>query len=77
MNINFRINPNAVINSYAINVDNHSQSTMKERNTWDNSMFQIHSQYTKSVKKMHHHIPNEVKSLILSLLLLFDYCVKK
>ena len=35
MNINFRLNPNAHINSYVINVYKHSQSTMKERHTWD------------------------------------------
>ena len=34
-NINFRLNPNAHINSYVINVYKHSQSTMKERHTWD------------------------------------------
>ena len=30
-NINFRLNPNAHINSYVDNVFKHSQSTMKER----------------------------------------------
>ena len=44
MNINFRINPNVAINSYVVNVYKHSQSTMKERNTWDNTMLQVHSQ---------------------------------
>ena len=34
-NINFRPNPNAHINSYVTNVYKHSQSTMKERHTWD------------------------------------------
>ena len=35
MNINFGLNPNTHINSYVINVYKHSQSTMKERDTWD------------------------------------------
>ena len=35
MNINFRLNPNAHINSYVINVYKHSQSMMKETHPWD------------------------------------------
>ena len=73
MNINFRINPNAAINSYVINVYKHSQSTMKERNTWDNSMFQVPSQNVVCYLSE----PNEVKSLILCLVLLFGSSVKK
>ena len=42
-NINFRLNPNAHINSYVNNVIKHSQSTMKERHGID-SMFQVCSQ---------------------------------
>ena len=34
-NINFRLNPNAHINSYVNNVFKHSKSTMKERHIWD------------------------------------------
>ena len=34
-NINFRLNPNAHINSYVNNVFKHSRSTMKERHIWD------------------------------------------
>ena len=40
MTIIFRISPNAAINSYSIKVDSHSQSTVKEGNACDNSMFQ-------------------------------------
>ena len=43
--INFRLNPNAHINSYVINVYKHSQSMLKERHTWINSMLQVCSQW--------------------------------
>ena len=44
MNINFRLNPSAHINSYVINVYKHSQSMMKEDIHGINSMLQVCSQ---------------------------------